>query len=104
MGAEDRLEDLIISLPDIWVLCLKRNTRKRLSKETNYLGKEKELEIGVTVWNQIMENRQKEKCPNLKSCGTACGGQQWKPSDLSHSEENLGEYMVRNNFMLAKGE
>lgn len=48
--------------------------------------------------------RQKEKCLNLKICGTACGGRQWKPSDLSHSEESLGERIVGNNFMLAKGE
>jgi len=49
MGAEGRLEDLIISLPDIQVLCLKRNIRKGLRRETNYLGKEKESEIGVTA-------------------------------------------------------
>lgn len=42
-------EDLIISLPDIRVLCLKMSARKGLSRETNYLGKEKESEIGVTV-------------------------------------------------------
>lgn len=103
MGPEDRREDLIISLWDVWVVCLKRNRRKGQSREIYYLRKEKELEIGVTAWNQVMENRQKEKCPKLKSCRTACEGQQQKPSDLSHSDENLGEYVVGNNFMLAKG-
>lgn len=75
MAAEDRLDDLITSLQDIWVLRLKRNTREGLNRATNYLRKEKELEIGLSAWNQVMENGQKEKCLNLKSCGTACGGQ-----------------------------
>jgi len=50
-------------------------------------------------WKQAWQN---EKILNLKSCGTACGGQQWKPLDLSHSEV-LGELHSREQLHIGQG-
>lgn len=47
--------------------------------------------------------RQKEKCLNLKRCGTVCGGLQWKRLDLSHSEVILGELYGREQLHIGKG-